>query len=86
MSGLTKEQIARLLGPAKVAVPEVVSPKLVAKKRGGVLLHQPLPKSVVLDIRKRFALGETLKSIAETHGITKAAVSLIGSGQRHKDA
>ena len=86
MSGLTKEQIARLLGPANVAIPEVVSPKLVAKKRGGVLLHQPLPKSVVLDIRKRFELGETLKSIAEIHGITKAAVSLIGSGQRHKDA
>jgi hypothetical protein len=49
------------------------------------LLHPPLPDETVRDIRKRWSAGQPLKGIASRHGITMAAVSLIGSGQRRKD-
>jgi hypothetical protein len=76
---LDAEQIARLLRPKPSTEP--------ARKKltNGVLLNQPLPDHAVRDIRRRWAAGEPLKGIATDHGITRAAVSLIGSGQRHRD-
>lgn len=76
---LDAEQIAPLLGPQPTKEP--VGKKLT----NGVLLNQPLPDAAVRDIRKRWAKGEPIKFIAADHGVTKAAVSLIGSRQRRKD-
>lgn len=76
---LDPEQIARLLGPQPTKKP--VEKKLT----NGVLLHPPVSDDAVRDIRKRWKRGEPIKVIAADHGITKAAVSLIGSGQRRKD-
>lgn len=77
---LDPEQIARLLGPQPTYA-------LVPAKKltNGVLFHKPLPDEAVRDIRRRWAAGEPLKGIANDHGITRAAVSLIGSGQRRRD-
>lgn len=77
---LDAEQIARLLGPQPTYA-------LVPAKKltNGVLFHKPLPDEAVRDIRKRWANGEPIKFIAADHGVTKAAVSLIGSRQRRKD-
>jgi len=77
---LTQEQIARLLGPQPTHA-------LVPTKKltNGVLFHKPLPDEAVRDIRARWGRGEPIKQIANDHGITRAAVSLIGSGQRRRD-
>ena len=75
---LSAEQVARLLGSG----PPKPAQKLLTH---GVLLNPPLPDDVVRDIRRRWAAGEPLRSIAHDHKVTKAAVSLIGSGQRRRD-
>ena len=77
---LSADQIARLLG-----APKAVEIKPVKRVRGGVLLHPRMPEEAVRDIRRRWAAGEPLKSIADRHKVTRAAVSLIGSGQRRKE-
>jgi hypothetical protein len=77
---LSAEQIARLLG-----APKTTETAPVKRLTGGVLLHPPLPDETVRDIRKRWSAGQPLKGIASRHGITMAAVSLIGSGQRRRD-
>lgn len=76
---LTADQVARLLGE------QPVQAKPSKKLTHGVLLNPPLPDDAVRDIRRRWAVGEPLKVIAADHNVTKAAVSLIGSGQRRKD-
>lgn len=78
---LDPKQIARLLGPQPTWAPVPPAKKL----SNGVLFHKPLADDAVRDIRKRWGKGEPIKLIAADHGITKAAVSLIGSGQRRKD-
>lgn len=75
---LTAEQIAKLLGSA----PPKPAPRRLTT---GVLLNPPLADDAVRDIRKRWAAGEPLKTIAGRHRVTMAAVSLIGSGQRRRD-
>lgn len=77
---LSAQQIARLLGASKT-----VEIQPVKRERGGVLLHPRMPDDTVRDIRKRWAAGEPLKSIADRHKVTRAAVSLIGSGQRRRE-
>lgn len=64
MSGLTKEQIDRLLGPAKVAVLEVVSPKLVAKKRGHI------PEAVVIEVLEDIKNNRTYRQIKEDYAVS----------------
>ena len=76
---LTAEQIARILGTQ----PTQDNP--IKKLTHGVLLNPPLPDEAVRDIRRRWAAGDRLKDIAGDHNVTKAAVSLIGSGQRRRD-
>ena len=76
---LTAEQVARLLGT------QSAQDKPTKKLTHGVLLNPPLPDDAVRDIRRRWTAGERLKIIAGDHNVTKAAVSLIGSGQRRKD-
>jgi hypothetical protein len=76
---LTAEQVARLLGT------QPTQDKPTKKLTHGVLLNPPLPDEAVRDIRRRWAVGDRLKDIAGDHNVTKAAVSLIGSGQRRKD-
>ena len=75
---LTQEQVDRLIGETK-------APKPRKPLSHGVLLHQPLPDHVVLDVRRRWEAGEPIRQIAEDHKITRAAVSLIGSRQRRRD-
>lgn len=76
---LSPEQIARLLGPQPVqATP-------AKQLTNGRLLHSPLADDVVRDIRRRWSSGEPLRRIANDHGVTMAAVSLIGSRQRRND-
>ena len=70
---LTAEQIGKL-------IPQASRPR----KFNGRLLHQPLPDQAVRDIRRRWEAGEPIKVIAGDHNITRAAVSLIGSRQRHR--
>jgi hypothetical protein len=77
---LSADQIARLLG-----TPKAVEIKPVKRERGGVLLHPRMPDDTVRDIRRRWAAGEPLRSIADRHKVTRAAVSLIGSGQRRRE-
>jgi hypothetical protein len=77
---LSADQIARLLGAPK---PSEIAP--VKKERGGVLLHPRMPDDTVRDIRRRWSAGETVRSIADRHNVTRAAVSLIGSGQRRRE-
>lgn len=76
---LTADQVARILGTQ----PTQDNP--TKKLTHGVLLNTPLPDEAVRDIRRRWAAGDRLKDIAGDHNVTKAAVSLIGSGQRRKD-
>lgn len=76
---LTAEQVARILGT------QPTQDKPTKKLTHGVLLNPPLPDEAVRDIRRRWAAGDRLKDIAGDHNVTKAAVSLIGSGQRRKD-
>jgi hypothetical protein len=76
---LTAEQVARLLGK------QPTQAKPAKKITHGVLLNPPLPDDAVRDIRARWGRGEPIKQIANDHGITRAAVSLIGSGQRRRD-
>lgn len=76
---LTADQVARILGTQ----PTQDNP--TKKLTHGVLLNPPLPDDAVRDIRRRWAAGDRLKDIAGDHNVTKAAVSLIGSGQRRKD-
>ena len=76
---LTADQVARLIGA------QPVQAKPPRKLTHGVLLNPPLPDEAVRDIRRRWAAGDRLKDIAGDHNVTKAAVSLIGSGQRRKD-
>lgn len=76
---LTADQVARLLGSQHVQA------KPSKKLTHGVLLNPPLPDDAVRDIRRRWAAGDRLKDIAGDHNVTKAAVSLIGSGQRRRD-
>ena len=76
---LTAEQVARLLG----TLPTQDNP--TKKLTHGVLLNPPLPDEAVRDIRRRWASGDRLKDIAGDHNVTKAAVSLIGSGKRRRD-
>ena len=76
---LTAEQVARLLGT------QPTQAKPAKKLTHGVLLNPPLPDEAVRDIRRRWAAGDRLKDIARDHNVTKASVSLIGSGQRRKD-
>jgi hypothetical protein len=76
---LTADQVSRLLGA------QPVQAKPSKKLTHGVLLNPPLPDDAVRDIRRRWADGEPLRSIADDHKVTRAAVSLIGSGQRRKD-
>jgi hypothetical protein len=76
---LTAEQVARLLGT------QPTQAKPAKKITHGVLLNPPLPDEAVRDIRRRWAAGDRLKDIAGDHNVTKAAVSLIGSGQRRRD-
>lgn len=76
---LTADQVSRLLGA------QPVQDKPPRKLTHGVLLNPPLPDDAVRDIRRRWAAGEPLRSIADDHKVTRAAVSLIGSGQRRKD-
>lgn len=76
---LTAEQVTRLLGT------QPTQDKPTKKLTHGVLLNPPLADEAVRDIRRRWAAGDRLKDIAGAHNVTKAAVSLIGSGQRRKD-
>ena len=77
---LSADQIARMLGASKT-----VEIQPVKRERGGVLLHPRMPDEAVRDIRRRWAAGEPLRSIADRHKVTRAAVSLIGSGQRRRE-
>lgn len=76
---LTADQVAKLLGA------QPVQAKPSKKLTHGVLLNPPLPDNAVREIRRRWAAGDRLKDIAGDHNVTKAAVSLIGSGQRRRD-
>lgn len=76
---LTAKQVARLLGT------QPAQDKPNKKLTNGVLLNPPLSDEAVRDIRRRWAAGDRLKDIAGDHDVTKAAVSLIGSGQRRRD-
>lgn len=76
---LTADQVVRLLG----AQPVQANP--AKRLTHGVLLNPPLPDDAVRDIRRRWSAGEPLRAIADDHKVTRAAVSLIGSGQRRKD-
>lgn len=83
--GETELQIARALHVTRAVVMSILAP--AKKGRGGARgdLFQPkLTDSQVRNIRKRYDEGDPLQSIAEYYGISKAAVSLIGSRQNRK--
>lgn len=83
--GETELQIARALHVTRAVVMSILAP--AKKGRGGARgdFFQPkLTDSQVRNIRKRYDEGDPLQSIAEYYGISKAAVSLIGSRQNRK--
>lgn len=81
--GETELQIARALHITRAVVVSILEPQ--KKGRGGPrgdYFREKLTPSQVRHIRQRYDAGDSLHDIAEYYGVTKAAISLIGSRQK----
>lgn len=81
--GETELQIARHLHVTRAVVVSILKP--LKKGRGGArgeYFREKLTPNQVRHIRQRYDAGDPLSEIAEYYGVTKAAISLIGSRQK----